>query len=157
MTHLEPGMPAPDFSLPDADGELHSLSSFKGRKLVLYFYPKDDTPTCTAQACNLRDHNSELAAAGLQVVGISPDTVKSHKKFESKFNLPFLLLADEDHRTADAYGVWGEKMLYGRKYMGVHRVSFLIDESGHIAHIIDKVESKNHSDQILSIWNVDVQ
>lgn len=146
------GDKAPDFKANDQDGKLVSLKDFKGQKVVLYFYPKDDTPTCTVQACNLRDNISALKAKGITVIGISVDDVKKHKKFETKHQLPFTLIADVEKKIVEDYGVWGEKQFMGRTIIGTHRVSFLIDEKGKIAHIIDKVKSKIHSDQILEFW-----
>ena len=151
---LKRGSKAPAFSVADQDGNLVSLKDFKGKKVVLYFYPKDNTPTCTEQACNLRDHIGLLRKKGIVVLGVSADTEKRHKNFETKFGLPFPLLADTEHKLIDAYGVWGEKMLFGRNYMGIHRVTFLINEDGKIDHIIDKVEAKNHTQQIIDTWKL---
>lgn len=149
---LKPGDKAPAFTAKDQNGDTVSLKDFKGRKVVLYFYPKDDTPTCTVQACNLRDNFAQLKAKEITVIGISVDDEKKHKKFETKYNLPFTLLADPERKIVEAYGVWGEKQFMGRTIIGTHRVSFLIDEKGKIAHIIDKVKSKIHTDQILEFW-----
>ncbi|HTN17129.1 MAG TPA: thioredoxin-dependent thiol peroxidase [Chitinophagaceae bacterium] len=149
---LKPGDKAPAFTAKDQDGNTVSLKDFKGRKVVLYFYPKDDTPTCTVQACNLRDNFAQLKAKDITVIGISVDDEKKHKKFETKYNLPFTLLADPERKIVEAYGVWGEKQFMGRTIIGTHRVSFLVDEKGKIAHIIDKVKSKIHTDQILEFW-----
>lgn len=149
---LQQGDKAPQFKLPNQNGDMVSLKDFKGKKVVLYFYPKDDTTTCTVQACNIRDNYGALADKGIIVLGVSPDGVKSHKKFEGKHELPFILLADEQHELVQSYGVWAEKSLYGRKYMGVLRTTFLINEKGKIDHIIDKVKSKEHTDQILNLW-----
>ncbi len=143
------GNKAPDFQGKDQNGNEIRLSDFKGKKLVLYFYPKDDTPGCTAQACNLRDNISALSAAGYQVLGVSGDDEKSHQKFINKYSLNFPLLADTDHKVAEAYGVWQEKSMYGKKYMGVVRNTFVIDENGMIAQIIDKVKTDDHTAQIL--------
>ena len=151
---LKPGSPAPDFTVKDQNGKEVSLSQFKGKKVVIYFYPKDDTPTCTTQACNLRDNIAGLKRKGIVVLGVSMDTEKKHKKFEQKYNLPFQLLADTDRKITDAYEIWGEKMLFGRKYMGIRRHTFLINENGIIDHIIDKVEAKNHTAQILELWGL---
>jgi thioredoxin-dependent peroxiredoxin len=148
-THLTAGMAAPDFSLPDQDGNLVSLKDFAGKKLVLYFYPQDNTPTCTTQACNLRDNMDMLRAAGYSLLGISPDTPASHRKFIAKHGLNFPLLADEDKTMLAAYGVWAEKSMYGRSYMGVLRTTFLVDAHGILTDVISKVESKRHSEQIL--------
>src|SRR5579863_1815355 len=124
MIHLKEGEKAPNFTGKDASGNKISLADYKGKKLVLYFYPQDDTPTCTVQACNLRDNDALLRKEGFSIVGISPDDEKSHQKFEKKFSLPFPLIADPGHTIIDRYGVWGEKQLYGRKYMGLHRTTF---------------------------------
>ena len=152
MITLQEGDKAPAFTGYDQDGKKVSLADYKGKKLVLYFYPQDDTPTCTVQACNLRDNFALLRKEGLIVVGISPDDEKSHKKFETKFSLPFPLLADPDHKIIDKYGVWGEKQLYGRKYLGLHRTTFLIDEKGVIRKIFLKPKSKQHAEEILRAW-----
>ncbi len=152
MTHLTEGTKAPAFSGKDQNGESVKLSDFKGQKLVLYFYPEDMTPTCTDQACNLRDNYAALKKAGFVVLGVSPDAVAKHKKFEAKYDLPFTLLADDKHTIIDKYGVWGEKQLYGRKYMGLHRTTFLIDEKGIIRKIFLKPRSKQHTEEILKAW-----
>jgi peroxiredoxin Q/BCP len=152
MTHLQEGDKAPAFSGKDANGNKVSLADYKGKRVVLYFYPQDDTPTCTVQACNLRDNNALLRAAGFSVLGVSPDDQKSHSKFEVKFSLPFPLIADPDHVIIDKYGVWGEKQLYGRKYLGLHRTTFLIDEKGIIRKIFLKPKSKTHAQEILLAW-----
>ena len=143
--------PAPDFTLPDQDGREVSLRQFRGRKVVLYFYPKDDTSGCTTQACDLRDRTSELEARGAVVLGVSPDSPRSHTKFREKYQLPFTLLADEDHSVAEAYDVWKEKSMYGRKYWGNERTTFIIDEEGRIAHVLPKVKPAEHVDQILEL------
>ncbi|WP_221390471.1 thioredoxin-dependent thiol peroxidase [Dyadobacter sp. NIV53] len=147
---LQAGDSAPGFSSKDQDGKVINLSDFKGKKVILYFYPKDDTPGCTAQACNLRDNYDALLSKGYQVLGVSVDDEKSHTKFIKKFDLPFPLLADTDHSIVEAYGVWVEKSMYGRTYMGTARTTFVIDENGIIEEIIEKVDTKNHTDQILS-------
>jgi len=152
MTQLTIGKKAPALKGVDQNGNPISLNDFKGKKVVLYFYPKDNTPGCTAQACNLRDHYTELLQKGYAVIGISPDDVKSHKKFEEKFDLPFPLIADTDHSIAEKYGVWGLKKFMGREYMGIQRTTFLINESGNIAGIIDKPDTKNHTAQVLEAW-----
>jgi peroxiredoxin Q/BCP len=149
MTTLQPGDKAPSFSAIDQDGKKVTLSSFKGKKLILYCYPKDLTATCTVQACNLRDHHKALLKKGYVVVGVSPDDVTLHKKFREKHELPFTLLADTDQKILKAYGVWAEKSMYGRKYMGVLRTTFIIDEKGVIERIIIKPRSSEHASEIL--------
>ena len=152
MITLQEGQKAPAFSALDQNGEKIFLTQFKGQKLVLYFYPQDDTPTCTIQACNLKDNFAILKKAGIIVLGVSPDEVLKHKKFETKYQLPFTLLADPKHSIIDKYGVWDEKQLYGRKYMGLLRTTFLIDEKGIIRKIFLKPTSKQHSEEILKAW-----
>lgn len=152
MTSLQEGDKAPAFTGKDQNGAKVSLSDHKGKKVVLYFYPQDDTPTCTAQACNLRDNYALLKKEGFVVLGISPDEEKKHKKFEEKFDLPFTLIADPDHAIIGKYGVWGEKQLYGRKYMGLHRRTFLVDEKGIIRKIFLKPKSKQHAEEIVKAW-----
>jgi peroxiredoxin Q/BCP len=148
---LQEGFIAPDFTLAaDGGGEV-SLSSYRGKRVVVYFYPKDDTPGCTTEACNFRDDYSDIVSAGAVVLGISPDTVKSHDKFKLKFELPFALLSDPDHAVAELYGAWGEKKMYGRTYMGVIRSTFVIDEEGKIIKVFPKVTPKNHSQQVLAV------
>lgn len=146
---LAVGSKAPDFKTKDQDGNEISLSSLKGKKVVLYFYPKDMTPGCTAQACSLRDNYKALQKAGYEVFGISSDDEKSHRKFIEKEKLPFRLLSDTDKSVHGKFGTWIEKSMYGRKYMGTARVTFIIDETGVIREVIDKVDTKNHADQIL--------
>jgi peroxiredoxin Q/BCP len=149
MTTLTQGKKAPTFKGVNQNNESVSLKDFVGKKLVLYFYPKDDTPGCTAEACSLRDHYSSFLKKGYAILGVSPDSPAKHQKFIAKYNLPFSLLADEDHAIAEAYGVWAEKSMYGRKYMGIVRTTFVIDETGKIEHIIDKVNTAEHASQIL--------
>jgi peroxiredoxin Q/BCP len=146
---IKAGTKAPDFSVPDQDGKMVSLKDYKGKKVILYFYPKDDTTGCTAEACNLRDNRPLITKKNYEILGVSADSVKSHKKFATKFNLPFKLLADTEKDIINKYGVWGEKMLFGRKYMGIHRVTFLIDEKGVIEQVITEVDTKNHTQQII--------
>ncbi|QMU29730.1 thioredoxin-dependent thiol peroxidase [Adhaeribacter radiodurans] len=146
---LQIGDRAPDFAIPDQDGIVHKLSDYQGRKLVIYFYPKDDTPGCTAQACNLRDNYYDLRLKGYEVIGLSVDSEKSHQKFIQKFELPFTLLSDTDKKMVEAYGVWQEKSMYGRKYMGTMRYTFIIDEKGIIQDIITKVDTKDHAAQLV--------
>ncbi len=146
---LKIGDPAPAFESTDQDGNPVRLSDLQGKKLVLYFYPKDDTPGCTAEACDLRDNYDRFLAQGYAVLGVSVDDERSHQKFIKKFDLPFPLLADTDQKLVNAYGVWGEKNMYGRTYMGTLRKTFVIDENGVIADIIEKVDTKNHTSQIL--------
>ncbi|HWZ85579.1 MAG TPA: thioredoxin-dependent thiol peroxidase [Thermoanaerobaculia bacterium] len=149
MALLEVGDKAPVFKTTNQDGETVALGDFKGRKVVLYFYPKDDTPGCTKEACSFRDGWSKFKKRGVAVLGVSVDDAKSHRKFIDKFSLPFPLLADTDKAIVKAYGVWGEKSMYGRKYMGTNRVTFLIDEKGKIAAVWPKVKPDGHADEIL--------
>lgn len=149
MTHLKVGDKAPDFSGLIQNEETVSLATYKGSKLVLYFYPKDNTPGCTTQACNLSDNYDLLLSKGYKVLGVSPDSAKKHTKFIEKFSLPFDLLADTERETLNAYGVWGLKKFMGREYDGVHRTTFIIDENGLIEDIIAKVKTKEHTTQIL--------
>ena len=146
---LETGETAPDFTLPDENGQDVALSSLRGTTVVLYFYPKADTPGCTTQACGIRDHRADYEEAGAVVLGVSPDTVKDVKKFADKQSLNFRLLADADHGVCDLYGVWGEKSMYGRTYWGAIRSTFIIDAEGVIAHVIPKVSPKTHDDEVL--------
>jgi peroxiredoxin Q/BCP len=143
--------PAPDFTLPDHDGNRVSLSDFRGKKVVLYFYPKDDTPGCTTQACELRNNLRSLEERNAVVLGVSPDTVASHRKFRDKFELPFTLLADTAHDVAERYGVWKEKSMYGRKYWGNERTTFIIDEAGHIEKVLPKVKPDEHVQQLIDL------
>ncbi|MBK8443881.1 MAG: thioredoxin-dependent thiol peroxidase [Sphingobacteriales bacterium] len=149
MSVLQTGDIAPVFSGKDQNGNTVALENLSGKKVILYFYPKDDTPGCTAQACNLRDNYAALQAAGYVLLGISPDNEKKHQKFISKYDLPFPLLADTDHSIAEAYGVWGKKKFMGREYMGILRTTFIIDEQGKIERIISNVNTAEHTAQIL--------
>ncbi len=150
MTNLKKGDKAPAFKGKDQDGNVISLSDFKGHKLVLYFYPKDSTPGCTSQACNLRDNYDLLIEKGYKVAGVSADSEKSHKKFIEKNKLPFPLIADTDKEILKAYGVWGPKKFMGREFLGIHRTTFVIDEEGSILEVIEKVQTKDHTAQIIS-------
>lgn len=147
---LQEGKKAPAFKGKDQNGGIVSLSDFKGRKIVLYFYPQDDTPTCTTQACNLRDNYGLLKNKGYVVIGVSPDEVAKHKKFENKYDLPFTLIADPELKIIEKYGVWGEKQMYGKKYMGLIRTTFVIDENGIITKIIGKPKAKEHAQEIIA-------
>lgn len=149
MTKLKEGDKAPAFKGLNQNGELISSADFKGKKIILYFYPKDNTPGCTAEACSLRDDYSALTQKGFEIIGVSTDDEKSHLKFVSKYELPFNLIADTDKKIVEDYGVWVEKNMYGRKYMGTARLTFIIDEKGIISKIFEKVNTKNHSRQIL--------
>ncbi len=151
---MQQGDKAPVFTANDQNGNPVDLADYKGRKVALYFYPKDNTETCTVEACNLRDNYGLLTGKGIAVLGISPDNEKSHKKFEQKYTLPFTLVADTDKTIAESYGVWAEKKFMGRTYMGVLRTTFLINEDGVIAHVIDKVTSKDHAAQIAEVWGI---
>lgn len=150
MTPLKEGEKAPYFKGVNQDGKEISLDDFKGKKLILYFYPKDNTSGCTAEACNLNDNYGDLTSRGYEVVGVSPDAISSHLKFIAKYNLAFNLIADTEKKILETYGVWAEKSMYGRKYMGVLRTTFIISENGIIEKIITKVDTKNHALQILS-------
>jgi len=152
MYALNPGDKAPAFSLKNQEGKKINLKDFLGKKVVIFFYPQDSTPTCTVEACNLRDNYSLLTQQGIEVLGISPDDSASHERFHSKQNLPYTLLADTDKKVIDKYGVWGEKNMYGKKYMGLLRTTFLINEKGVIDAVIRKVKSADHSQQILTVW-----
>lgn len=154
MTELKAGMQAPEINSTDQDGNTISLNQFKGKSIVLYFYPKDDTPGCTAEACDFRDNYQSLLSKGIVVLGVSVDDEASHKKFVSKHSLPFPLLADTDHKIVNNYGVWVEKNMYGKKYMGVNRQTFIIDENGMIKEIIKKVDTKNATGQVLELLSV---
>jgi len=147
---ISANQPAPEFSLSDENGTIRSLAEFRGKPVVLYFYPKDDTPGCTKEACNFRDNYSEYEAAGVTILGISPDTAKSHTKFKDKFSLPFTLLADPDHKVADAYGVWGPKKFMGREYEGILRTTFVIGPEGNIVKVFENVKPDGHSKEVLT-------
>ncbi len=146
---LTAGQPAPEFSLPDQTGKVHTLSAYRGRWVLVYFYPKDDTPGCTTEACGLRDRFAKFSKIKTVVLGVSADSVKSHQKFAEKFTLPFPLLADEQKQMVQAYGVWGEKSFMGKKYLGITRISFLIDPQGKIAKVYPKVTPADHPDEVL--------
>jgi peroxiredoxin Q/BCP len=148
-TTLKAGDKAPAFTGHDQDGKEVSLSDYKGKKVILYFYPKDNTPGCTAQACNLRDNYDQLRVKGFEIIGVSVDNEKSHKKFESNYHLPFRLIADDDKKIVQDYGVYGEKKMMGRTYMGTLRTTFIIDENGVIEKVIIKPDTKNHAQQVL--------
>lgn len=149
MTHLQVGDTAPNFEAKNQNDETVKLSDFSGKRVILYFYPKDMTPGCTAQACNLGENYAALTKQGFAVIGVSADSVKRHQKFTEKYDLPFTLLADEDKTVIKAYGVWGMKKLYGKEYEGIYRETFIIDANGIIEHIILKVKTKTHTEQIL--------
>lgn len=151
MATLTAGDKAPEFTAKDQNGKTVSLADFKGKTVILYFYPKDDTPGCTAEACDFRDNYQSLAGKGFEVIGVSTDDEKSHKKFETKYSLPFPLIADTDHTIVEAYGVWAEKNMYGKKYMGTVRTTFIIDADGNIQKVIDKVDTKAASQQVLDL------
>jgi peroxiredoxin Q/BCP len=146
---IEAGQDAPDFELPDQDGRAVKLSDFRGQTVVVYFYPKADTPGCTAQACGVRDHRADYAQAGAVVLGISPDPVARVKKFHEKYDLDFSLLADEDHSVAEAYGVWVQKSMYGRTYLGNERTTFIVDPDGRVSRVLRKVKPSEHDEQVL--------
>jgi peroxiredoxin Q/BCP len=147
---LQAGTDAPAFALTADSGETVSLADLKGRKVVLYFYPKDDTEGCTVEACEFRDRWAQVRKTGAVVLGVSPDSVTSHGKFRKKFHLPFPLLADPDHEVAERYGVWGKKSMFGRKYFGIIRTTFVIDEAGRIAKVFERVRPKGHADMVLA-------
>jgi len=150
---LQEGTTAPDFTLPaDGGGEV-TLSELRGKKVVLYFYPKDNTSGCTTEACNFRDDYSEIIAAGAAVLGVSPDSIQSHDRFKLKYELPFALLSDPNHEVAELYGAWGEKKMYGKTYMGIVRSTFIIDEDGKIVKVFPKVKPQNHSQEVLAVLN----
>lgn len=152
MTPLSPGDKAPKFKGTDQSGNTVQLSDFSGSKLIIYFYPKDNTPGCTAEACNLRDNYSLLMEKGFRIVGVSADSVKSHKGFAEKFDLPFPLIADTDKEIIRAFGIWGPKKFMGRTFDGIHRYTFVIDGNGVVEKVFDKVDTKNHTDQILNAY-----
>ena len=147
---LKPGDKAPEFSLPADDGTIVTLGGLHGKKVVLYFYPKDDTSGCTKEACEFRDSWKDVKKSGAVVLGVSPDPVASHQKFKQKYQLPFPLLADIDHRVAGAYGAWGEKSMYGRKYQGILRTTFLIDPEGRVSRVFEKVQPAGHASEVLA-------
>ena len=151
MARLEPGQPAPDFSLQADDGGTVALSDLRGTTVALYFYPKDDTTGCTAQACEFRDARADYEAAGVRVIGVSPDPLKSHTKFRDKYDLPFTLLSDPEHTAAEAYGVWVEKSMYGRTYMGIERSTFVIGPDGILREALYKVKPKGHAASVLEL------
>ncbi len=151
---LAVGDVAPDFTLPDDTGKMVRLSEFRGRKVVLYFYPKDDTPGCTKEACGFRDMYPAYTEAGAVILGVSPDDVKSHVKFKQKYNLPFTLLADPEHKVIEQYGAWGLKKLLGREYMGVLRTTYVIDEEGRIAKVFSSVKPDRHNEEVFSVLKV---
>jgi len=147
----KPGQIAPDFELPSDRGEKIRLSDFRGKKVVLYFYPKDMTSGCTKEACSFRDNYPQYEEQGAVILGVSPDSPQSHVRFKSKYNLPFLLLSDEEHKVAEQYGVWGEKQMYGRAYQGILRTTFVIDEDGKIAKVFTKVKPEGHGEEVLGV------
>ena len=156
MTHLNEGDKAPEFTGLNENNEEISLSDYRGKKLILFFYPKDNTPTCTVEACNLRDNYDALKSHGFELLGVSPDSARKHQNFIKKFSFPFPLLADTEQVVLNQYGVWGEKQMYGRKYMGVLRTTFVIDEEGNVAKVFTKVNSKEHTKQILEAMSLEV-
>jgi thioredoxin-dependent peroxiredoxin len=151
---ISSGILAPEITLPDETGSVRNLSDYLGRPVVLYFYPKDDTPGCTTEACNFRDDYGAYEQAGVVILGVSPDTPKAHMKFKEKYHLPFTLLADQDHKVCDSYGVWGPKKFMGRDYEGVNRTTFLIDRQGKIIKVFEKVKPEGHSQEILAALNI---
>ena len=150
---VKEGSTAPAFKTTNTNGDSISLKDLRGQKVVLYFYPKDDTPGCTKEACSFRDAYSKFKKRGITILGVSPDSEKSHQKFTTKYELPFTLLADTDHSIADAYGVYGEKKFMGRTYMGIHRTTFLIDEKGKIKKVFEKVKPEDHADEVLGAFS----
>ncbi len=153
---ISSGIPAPQFSLPDETGKIRSLAEFRGHPVILYFYPKDDTPGCTTEACNFRDDYSQYSQAGVTILGVSADTSASHAKFKAKYGLPFPLLADAGHKVSDQYQVWGTKKNYGREYQGMLRTTFLIDGNGKILHVFENVKPAGHSAEVLAELNATV-
>jgi peroxiredoxin Q/BCP len=153
MSKIKIGDKAPDFKGIDQNGKIIASKDLKGKKVILYFYPKDDTPGCTAESCNLRDNYQALLKIGYAVLGVSADNEKSHKKFADKYELPFPLIADTEKEILESYDAWGEKSMYGKKYMGIIRKTYVIDEKGNIERIFDKVDTKNHTEQILETYN----
>ena len=151
--YLETGTTAPDFELPDETGKIRKLSEFRGQYVLLYFYPKDDTPGCTTEACNFRDDYSSYQEANLTILGVSPDSPDSHRKFKDKYQLPFSLLADEGHKVCELYQVWGPKKSFGKEYDGVHRTTYLIDPDGMIEEVFQKVSPATHSAEVLEVIN----
>jgi peroxiredoxin Q/BCP len=146
---IQAGIQAPDFVLPDENGDERKLSEYRGKPVVLYFYPKDDTPGCTTEACNFRDDYSQYEQAGVEILGVSPDSPEKHSKFKKKYQLPFTLLADEDHTVCELYGVWGKKRFRGREYMGVLRTTYLIDSKGEIVKVFENVKPSDHSSEVI--------
>lgn len=153
MKRPEVGEKAPEFNFENKDGDIKKLSEFQGKKIILYFYPKDNTPGCTAQACSLRDSYQQLQSDNIEVIGVSADDMKKHEKFSDKYNLPFILVPDTEKAVIQKYGVWGRKKFMGKEYDGIIRTTFLIDEKGRIEHVIDKVKTKTHAEQINEILN----
>jgi peroxiredoxin Q/BCP len=154
MTNLKEGDVAPDFNALDENGEAITLNAYKGKRLILFFYPKDSTPTCTIESCNLRDNYKNLLALGIEVVGVSADTQRKHQNFIRRFNLPYRLISDTDKKVINDYGVWGPKKFMGRTFDGIHRITFVINEEGKIEKIFKKVKSKQHTDQILEALTI---
>lgn len=151
--YISVGQKAPGFNLPDENGDFHNLKDYAGQHVLLYFYPKDDTPGCTTEACNFRDDYSIYQNANVVILGVSPDTPASHKKFQEKYQLPFTLLADENHQVCESYQVWGSKKSFGKEYDGVHRTTYLIDPGGTIQEVFQKVSPAKHSAEVLAILN----
>ena len=151
MKTLKAGDKVPEFSVPDENGNVVSLSDYKGKKLIVFFYPKANTPGCTAEACNLRDNYAELQAKGFELLGVSADSSKKQSNFKNKYEFPFTLLADEEKEVINAFGVWGPKKFMGKEYDGIHRMTFLIDEDGVVTHVIEKVKTKDHAAQVLDL------